>query len=233
MSLVTRARPLVGALSLAIAALTLVPLPAEADGPGVGTPYVVSVGDSYISGEAGRWAGRPTTAPRAPTRWADGVLRQRLELRRADQPVPPQQERRDPHRRWRRWASTSPAPAPGPRRPTAGATSSPGSTSTTTEPASRVRPRCCSSSPRPTTSRWSRCRSAATTSTSPSIVQPCVTDFLASPSWWKDYCKDDSSVVANFTTANVAAVKTRIANAYAQRPDRDAQRRICRQLAGR
>src|SRR4029077_1502106 len=30
---------------------------AHADGPGVGTPWVVSVGDSYISGEAGRWAG--------------------------------------------------------------------------------------------------------------------------------------------------------------------------------
>lgn len=30
---------------------------AAADGPGVGTPYVATVGDSYISGEAGRWAG--------------------------------------------------------------------------------------------------------------------------------------------------------------------------------
>jgi hypothetical protein len=30
---------------------------AHADGPGVGTPTVVSVGDSAISGEAGRWAG--------------------------------------------------------------------------------------------------------------------------------------------------------------------------------
>ena len=30
---------------------------AQADGPGVGTPWVVSLGDSYISGEAGRWAG--------------------------------------------------------------------------------------------------------------------------------------------------------------------------------
>src|SRR3954464_2240140 len=30
---------------------------ARADGPGVGTPWVASVGDSYISGEAGRWAG--------------------------------------------------------------------------------------------------------------------------------------------------------------------------------
>jgi len=31
--------------------------PAHADGPGVGSPWVVSLGDSYISGEAGRWAG--------------------------------------------------------------------------------------------------------------------------------------------------------------------------------
>ena len=31
--------------------------PVQADGPGVGTPWIVSLGDSYISGEAGRWAG--------------------------------------------------------------------------------------------------------------------------------------------------------------------------------
>ena len=36
---------------------TALAAPALADGPGVGTPTVVSVGDSYISGEAGRWAG--------------------------------------------------------------------------------------------------------------------------------------------------------------------------------
>jgi hypothetical protein len=46
-----------------------------------------------------------------------------------------------------------------------------------------------------------------------SIVQTCVEDFLSSPTWWKDYCKDDASVTANFTSANVAAVTTRIANA--------------------
>jgi hypothetical protein len=30
---------------------------ASADGPGAGTPTVVTLGDSAISGEAGRWAG--------------------------------------------------------------------------------------------------------------------------------------------------------------------------------
>ena len=29
-----------------------------------------------------------------------------------------------------------------------------------------------------------------------SIVQTCVTDWLISPSWWKDYCNDDSSVTS-------------------------------------
>jgi hypothetical protein len=31
--------------------------PARADGPGKGSPWIVTLGDSYISGEAGRWAG--------------------------------------------------------------------------------------------------------------------------------------------------------------------------------
>jgi hypothetical protein len=44
------------------------------------------------------------------------------------------------------------------------------------------------------------------------IVQQCVTDFLASPSWWKDYCKDDSSVTANFTSSNITAQTTAIKN---------------------
>ena len=44
-----------------------------------------------------------------------------------------------------------------------------------------------------------------------SIVQSCVTDFLASSSLFPDYCSDDSSVTANFTSANVSAVQARIA----------------------
>jgi hypothetical protein len=36
--------------------------PAAADGPGVGAPWIVAVGDSAISGEAGRWAGNTNDA---------------------------------------------------------------------------------------------------------------------------------------------------------------------------
>ena len=44
-------------LLLAIGTCLAVAGPAWADGPGVGTPTVVTLGDSAISGEAGRWAG--------------------------------------------------------------------------------------------------------------------------------------------------------------------------------
>jgi hypothetical protein len=49
-----------------------------------------------------------------------------------------------------------------------------------------------------------------------SIVQDCVEDFLLSPSWWPNYCRDDSSVTSNFTSTNVAtqtaAIKAAILN---------------------
>jgi hypothetical protein len=46
-----------------------------------------------------------------------------------------------------------------------------------------------------------------------SIVQTCVEDFLLSPSWWPDYCYDDSSVKANFTSTNIATQRAKIKNA--------------------
>jgi hypothetical protein len=46
-----------------------------------------------------------------------------------------------------------------------------------------------------------------------SIVQTCVTNFLLSPSWWPDYCYDDSSVSSNFTTTAVSNNTTKIRTA--------------------
>ena len=47
-----------------------------------------------------------------------------------------------------------------------------------------------------------------------SIVQHCVEDFLTSPSWWKNYCHDDSSVTSEFTSSAVASRTTEIAQAF-------------------
>jgi hypothetical protein len=37
------------------------------------------------------------------------------------------------------------------------------------------------------------------------IVQACVTNWLTSPSWWPNYCSDDSGLTSRFTTARVNA----------------------------
>jgi hypothetical protein len=53
-----------GRFVLVVAAVVLgLAAPAAADGPGVGTPAVVTLGDSAASGEAGRWAGNTNDDP--------------------------------------------------------------------------------------------------------------------------------------------------------------------------
>ena len=37
------------------------------------------------------------------------------------------------------------------------------------------------------------------------IVQQCVSNWLTSPNWWKNYCSDDSSVTSRFTAAAIDA----------------------------
>ena len=56
-------RKVVSVALAVVATAALCATPALADGPGVGTPTVVSVGDSAISGEAGRWAGNTNGSP--------------------------------------------------------------------------------------------------------------------------------------------------------------------------
>jgi hypothetical protein len=46
-----------------------------------------------------------------------------------------------------------------------------------------------------------------------SIVQTCVEDFLFTPEWWPAYCSEESSVTNNFTSSNVAKVKNEIVTA--------------------
>ena len=84
----TTARP--GRRRVAVAAVVFVALvgslltgvavagPASADGPGAGVPWVVTLGDSYISGEAGRWAGSTNLGSRradalGPTAYFDNA----------------------------------------------------------------------------------------------------------------------------------------------------------------
>ncbi len=186
--------------------------PAAADGPGVGAPWVVSVGDSYISGEAGRWAGNSnssaasTDALGASAYWdnASGTGEQIARCHR----------------------SRSNEAAIGTAQALDLACS--GAKTTTDASGQYFKPGLdfyADASGRQgqaaALQAFARTHNVSMVPVSiggndfnfASVVTTCVEDFLTSPSWWPNYCNDDSSVKANFTAANVAAVTARIRQA--------------------
>ena len=46
------------------------------------------------------------------------------------------------------------------------------------------------------------------------IVETCVINWLTSPSWWKNYCQDDSNMVQMFSAANITKVTADVKQAF-------------------
>jgi hypothetical protein len=46
------------------------------------------------------------------------------------------------------------------------------------------------------------------------ILETCVTNWITSPSWWKNYCHDDSNMSAMFSNANINAITTNVRSAF-------------------
>jgi hypothetical protein len=210
-------RPAVlAALGLVTAGLTVLGLsaPAHADGPGVGTPWVVSVGDSYISGEAGRWAGNSNASESyvdalGPSAYYDNAAGTGEQIARC-------------HR------SKAAEVFIGGGVNSLNLACSGARTTTFTDSSGNFKPGLDFYNSGGQQGQALMLQSFAASHNVKmvavsiggndfgfaSIVQSCVTDFLTSPTWWKNYCNDDSSVASNFTAANVAAVRARIATAY-------------------
>ncbi len=188
--------------------------PAAADGPGNGAPWVVSLGDSYISGEAGRWAGNTNGSSSrvdalGPTAYFDN-------------------------------ATATAETTPGCHRARSAEVFIGGGvnglnlacsgarTATFTDSSGNFKPGI--DFYNDASGRKGQAlalqEAAATRNVRmvllsiggnnfnfASIVQTCVTNFLLSPSWWPNYCSDDTPVTSNFTSANVTAQTAAIANA--------------------
>ncbi len=206
---------LLSAFTLAFGGLGLLAGPAQADGPGVGTPWIVTVGDSYISGEAGRWAGSSNDS----TSYADalGSTAYYDNASGTGEQIP------------RCHRSKSAEAYVGGGVNGLNLACSGAETSTYTDGNGRFKPGldfyddgAGNIGQAKALQQFAGDHNVAMVVVSiggndfnfGSIVQSCVTDFLSSPTWWKDYCNDDSSVTANFTSSNVAAVKANIATAY-------------------
>ncbi|MEA2492744.1 MAG: hypothetical protein QOJ29_655 [Thermoleophilaceae bacterium] len=197
----------------ALAAAVAVPTPAHADGPGVGSPWVVTVGDSYISGEAGRWAGNTNNGEQyidalGSTAYNDNSTNSAELITRC-------------HRSHSAEAFIG-GTVSGQNFACSGA-----KTSTFTDSNGNFKPGldfyddgAGHQGQAKMLQGFAATHNVKLVAVSiggnnfnfGSIVQSCVSDFLASPSWWPDYCNDDSSVTANFTSSNVSAQTTAIKN---------------------
>ena len=196
----------------------------QADGPGAGAPWVVSVGDSYISGEGGRWAGNSNSSSSSVdaggnAAYYDNATHTAETINRC-------------HR------STAAEIHIGGGVNSLNLACSGAKVNTFTSSDGYFKPGLDFYQSGANKGQARMLQEFATTHNVKmiqlsiggndfnfaSIVQTCVTNFLTSPSWWPNYCNDDSSVTSNFTAANVTAktnaitgainnIKTAMANA--------------------
>jgi hypothetical protein len=198
--------------ALALVAIASLSAIARADGPGVGTPYVVSLGDSYISGESGRWAGNTANGEQ----YVDALGSSAYLDGGSSEVIP------NCHR-----AKSAPAfiggGVLGKNLACSGAR-----TASFTDGDGNWKPGldfyddgAGHQGQAKMLQSWAAAHNVRLVTVSiggnnfnfADIVTTCVEDFLYSPSWWKDYCNDDSNVTANFTSSNVSAQTTAIKNA--------------------
>ena len=187
--------------------------PAQADGPGVGTPWVVSLGDSYISGEAGRWAGSSNTSSSyadalGSSAYYDNASHTAETINRC-------------HRSGAAEAYIG-GGVNGLNLACSGA-----KTSSFTDGDGNWKPGLDFYNSGSQQGQALMLQNFAATHNVKmvavsiggndfnfaGIVTQCVADFLYSPSWWPDYCKDDSVVTNAMASGNVAARRADIKNA--------------------
>jgi hypothetical protein len=199
--------------ALAAAACALHAGAAVADGPGSGTPTIATLGDSYISGEAGRWAGNTNTSESnidalGSTAYFDNASHTAEQIVRC-------------HR------SLSAEAYLGGGVNAVNLACSGAKTSTFTDGEGNFKPGLDFYNSGGNQGQALMLQEYATTHNVKlvaisiggnnfnfaSIIQTCLTDWLTSPWWWKNFCNDDSSVTSNFTRENVSTQTTAIKNA--------------------
>lgn len=205
-------RSVLGAAALSVIAFTLTAPPAMADGPGSGAPTIVAVGDSYISGEAGRWAGSSNTnSSRADALGSKAYFDNATGT--GEQITRCHRSRSAEIAIGGGIASVNLACSGATAATTTGTYFKPGLDFYDGGTGKIGQAKALQQTAQTKNVKMVVVSVGGNDFTFASIVQSCVVDFLYSSSWAKDYCKNDKSVVANFTPANIAAVKARVATA--------------------
>ena len=188
--------------------------PAAADGPGLGAPWIATLGDSYISGEAGRWAGNSSVSNSlsdalGATAYFDNATNTGEKISGCHRSKA-QESHIDGGVSGLNLACTGAA------------------TSTATDFPNHFKPGLDFSDNG--AGQQGQARMLQTFASThnvkmvvvatggndfnfPDIVRSCLLDFLGSPFFAKNFCQDDAAVKANFTSARVSAVQAKVAAA--------------------
>jgi hypothetical protein len=208
---------LLGATPIVAAGLVALPLsPAHADGPGVGTPWVVSVGDSYISGEAGRWAGNTNNGESihdagGSATYFDNATHTAETINRCHRSTAAEVLIGG-------GVSSINLACSGAKTATVAADSSgyfkPGLDFYDNGAGKQGQAKMLQAFATTHNVKMVAVSIGGNDFNFAGIVQQCVTDFLGSPSWFKDYCKDDNIVTSAMSASNVSTQRARIAAAF-------------------
>jgi hypothetical protein len=208
-------------LALAAAALAVVALlyslgaaapPARADGPGVGTPWTATVGDSYISGEAGRWAGNTNESSSKIDALGSSAY--------YDNSTNSGELIAGCHRAKSAEVYIG-GGVSGENLACSGAKTSSFFSGELFKPGLDFYNSGGHEGQALMLQHFAATHNVKLVAVSiggnnfnfASVVQTCVEDFLFSPSWWPDYCSEESSVTNNFSSTNVANQRAAIKNA--------------------
>ncbi len=195
-------------------ALALVPAaPAAADGPGQGTPTVVTLGDSAISGEAGRWAGNTNDSPSKVDALGSTAYWD----------TPTGEAIRGCHRSKAAQAHigdgvTSKNLACSGARTSTGGTGSgqnfkPGIDFYSDAQGRKGQALALQEYAAEHNVKAVVVMIGANNYGFAAIVERCITNWLTSPSWWKNFCSDDSDMVSRFTAARQELETENVKNA--------------------
>lgn len=216
-SMTARGRSRLGAAAVGVAAAALLmlwlaavtPAPAHADGPGAGTPWTASLGDSYISGEAGRWAGNTNESSSRIDALGSSAY--------YDNAANNGEQIEGCHRSKSAEVYVG-GGVNGVNLACSGAKTSTFWSGSTFKPGIDFYSSGGHEGQALMLQNFAASHNVKLVALSiggnnfnfAGIVQTCVEDWLLSPSWWPDYCSEESSVTNNFTAANVAAQKAAI-----------------------
>ena len=188
------------------------PTPAHAEGPGEGTPWVVSLGDSYISGEAGRWAGN--------TNESSSEIDALGEKAYDDNSGHTAELITGCHRSQSAEVYIG-GGVDGENLACSGAKTSSFTEEEDFKPGLDFYNSGGHEGQALMLEKFAKTHNVKLIPISiggnnfnfASIVQTCVEDFLFTPEWWPSYCSEEKSVTENFTEANVAKQRTAIKEA--------------------